>query len=112
MVFTGKEEPRVDEARAPNRSCYSPRVADVAQWFYVLRFAPHPHPRLQEGLWTASKKVSPEDVEHMQNRVEHFRFNHVFRQGDLQEVQNPDIANVFVLFLSWFLGLVFLRHHR
>jgi hypothetical protein len=31
------------------------------------------------------KKVSEEDVQHMQNRVEHFRFTHIFGRGDLQE---------------------------
>ena len=82
----GRRNQGFDEARAPHCACYSPKLADVGKLFSALLFAPHPHPHLQEGLWTPTKKVSAEDVSHMQNRVLHFHFNHVFGRGDLQEV--------------------------
>lgn len=74
--------------------------------FSALLFAPHPHPHLQEGLWTPTKKVSAEDVSHMQNRVLHFHFNHVFGRGDLQEVPRSEYHEC-TLFVSVVLGLGF-----
>ena len=39
-----------------------------------------------EGLWDATKKVSAEDVRHMQNRVKQFPFTSVMSDGSLRDV--------------------------
>ena len=68
-------------------------------------FAPRPHPHLQDGLWTPTKKVSAEDVLHMTNRVEHFRFNHVFARDGLQQAPRSErnVVNKTFMFsvFSW-----------
>ena len=33
----------------------------------------------EDGLWAPTTRVPPEDVRHLQNRVEEFRFTHVMR---------------------------------
>ena len=40
----------------------------------------------EEGLWTPTHKVPAEDVRHLQNRVEAFRFRHVLH--DVHEVES------------------------
>ena len=39
-----------------------------------------------EGLWTPTTHVSAEDVRHIRNRVEEFRFSHVL--SSLKEVES------------------------
>ena len=40
----------------------------------------------EDGLWASTSKVPAEDVRHLQNRVEEFRFTHVIR--DLKDVDS------------------------
>jgi len=41
----------------------------------------------EEGLWTPTGRVSAEDVTHMRNRVQEFRFSSIFEQGTLKDVK-------------------------
>ena len=40
----------------------------------------------EEGLWMPTCKVSAEDVRHLRNRVEEFRFTHVMPEGSFHDV--------------------------
>ena len=40
----------------------------------------------EDGLWTSTAKVTPEDVRHLKNRVEEFHFTHVIT--DLKDVES------------------------
>ena len=40
----------------------------------------------EDGLWAPTTRVPAEDVRHLQNRVEEFRFTHVMR--DIKDVQS------------------------
>ena len=40
----------------------------------------------QEGLWAATKRISPEDVKHMRNRVLEFPFTQTLPEGSLTDV--------------------------
>ena len=40
----------------------------------------------QEGLWEPTKRISPEDVRHMRNRVQEFVFSVTLEEGSLKDV--------------------------
>ena len=40
----------------------------------------------EDGLWNPTHRVSAEDVRHLQNRVEEFRFTHVMPEGSFHDI--------------------------
>ena len=42
----------------------------------------------EEGLWVPTNKVPAEDVRHMRNRVEEFRFGHPLADSDIRDVES------------------------
>ena len=52
----------------------------------------------EEGLWNPTHRVSAEDVRHLRNRVEEFRFTHVMPEGSFH-----DVASCAPCMASWIL---------